>query len=307
MISNYNDSRCLSVVIPVFNNEGSIAKTHSKITEVLKRDLPDITYRIIFVNDGSTDNSLLELNDLKGVEIVKLTRNFGQESAILAGYSKVNKGPVITMSADLQDPPELITAMYRSYSAGSDVVICHREARAEGFTKKIFPKIAYFFLKKANSEFPKGGFDFFLMSQRALETFKKIEVRNRFFQGDVLWAGYPTAFIPYVRLDRMVGRSQYTFSKKLKIFLDSAFSTSFFPIRVISVVGLTIAFSGFVYAAAIILNKFFGNTPFRGWSPIMLSIMIIGGLNILMLGVVGEYVWRIYDEVKRRPSYVIDE
>jgi polyisoprenyl-phosphate glycosyltransferase len=146
-----------------------------------------------------------------------------------------------------------------------------------------------------------------LMSRRAMDTFNAVDVRNRFFQGDLLWAGYPTSLIPYVRQKRTIGRSQYTFWKKTKNFLDAFLDASYLPIRFISATGVLTAFVGFAYTATVVVSWALHQTPFTGWAPIIMSVMIVGGLNMLMLGIVGEYVWRIYDEVRKKPNYVVKD
>jgi hypothetical protein len=146
-----------------------------------------------------------------------------------------------------------------------------------------------------------------LMARRVVDSFNSIEVRNRFFQGDLLWMGYKTTFIPYTRAKRTIGRSQYTFAKRLKNSLDAILDSSYLPIRFISVAGASTAFLGFLYALNIAWTRFRHGTPFTGWAPIMILLLVIGGMLMLMLGIIGEYVWRIYDEVKKKPNYVIRE
>jgi dolichol-phosphate mannosyltransferase len=143
------------------------------------------------------------------------------------------------------------------------------------------------------------------MNRRVVDAFNAIEVRNRFFQGDLLWLGYRTAFIPYTRLKRTIGRSQYTFAKRLKNSLDAILDSSYLPIRFISAAGAFTALLGFLYALNIAYTRIRHNVPFTGWAPIMILILIIGGVLMLMLGIIGEYVWRIYDEVKGKPNYVV--
>jgi dolichol-phosphate mannosyltransferase len=166
-------------------------------------------------------------------------------------------------------------------------------------------RIFYRIIRMSFPQMPAGGFDYVLMARRVVDSFNQIEVRNRFFQGDLLWMGYKTTFVPYTRAKRTIGRSQYTFAKRLKNSLDAILDSSYLPIRFISAAGAVIAFLGFLYALNIAYWRFTHDVPLPGLAPIMILILVIGGLLMLMLGIIGEYVWRIYDEVKKKPNYVI--
>jgi dolichol-phosphate mannosyltransferase len=253
-------------------------------------------------------NELLELHKLDGkVKILSFSRNFGQVAAIIAGLKITTGDSTVIMSADLQEPIELITEMITEWQKGNDIVICKREEREDGFVTSIFSKFFYTLMNLGNSKIPKGGFDFMLLDQKANAELNKIDERNRFFQGDVLWLGFGVKFIKYNRLKRTIGKSQWTLSKKIKYFIDGLINTSYLPIRFMSFFGLITALSGFIYSIIIIYNRFINNTPFKGWAPIMVLILIIGGLIMLMLGLIGEYIWRIYDETRKRPIYIIKD
>jgi glycosyltransferase involved in cell wall biosynthesis len=301
----------ISFVIAVYRNERAISETYAKLREQLDGPLSEYDYEIVFVDDGSDDNSLAELLSLREaderVKVISFTRNFGQMAAMLAGFQRASGDAVINLSADQQDPAELIPKMVAQWQAGSDVVICYRTERADSLLAKLHSKVAYALLRLSVPNLPAGGFDYVLMSRRAMDTFNRVDVRNRFFQGDLLWAGYPASLIPYVRQKREIGRSQYTFWKKTKNFLDAFLDASYLPIRFISAVGVLIALLGFLYAITVVLAWFFDGTPFTGFAPLIMAVMIIGGLNMLMLGIIGEYIWRIYDEVRKKPNFVIQE
>ena len=303
--------KTLSIVIAVYCNEGAISRTHEKLLSLFEGPLAGYAPEIVYVDDGSPDNSLSELLQLKGsdprVKVLTFTRNFGQMAAMLAGFKQATGDAVINISADLQDPAELIPLMVDHWKGGSDVVICYRTDRADGLAARLHSRLAYAALRLAIPQLPSGGFDFVLMSRRAMDTFNAVDVRNRFFQGDLLWAGYPTSLIPYVRQKRTIGRSQYTFWKKTKNFVDAVLDASYLPIRFISATGMITALLGLLYALTVVASWALGMTPFTGWAPLIMSVMIIGGLNMFMLGIVGEYVWRIYDEVRKKPNYVIKD
>lgn len=299
----------ISFVIPVYRNEGAITRTYEKIRAVLTKDLHDYEYEFMFVDDGSDDGSLQEILDLRAndpnVKAITFTRNFGQMAAMLAGFKQATGDAMINISADLQDPAELIPQMVDRWRNGAELVICHRTDRSDTFASKLFSRVAYGALRISIPQIPSGGFDFVLMDRRALDDFNSIDVRNRFFQGDLLWTGYRTSFIPYVRLKRTIGKSQYNIRKKLKNFLDAFLDASYLPIRFISYAGLITSALGVLYCISIVVSWLFGKTPFSGWAPLMMAILLIGGMIMVMLGIIGEYTWRIYDEVRKKPNYIV--
>jgi glycosyltransferase involved in cell wall biosynthesis len=299
----------ISFVVAVYHNQGAISKTHEKIQSVFTNELTGCDYEIIFVDDGSKDGSLAEILSLKEqnsrVKAITFTRNFGQIAAMLAGFREATGDAIVNISADLQDPVELIPQMVEKWQGGAEIVICNRTDRADSFPAKLFSRLAYAVLRISLPQIPPGGFDFVLMDRKVMDVFNAIDVRHRFFQGDLLWTGYRTSFIPYVRLKRTIGKSQYSFGKKLKNFLDAILDASYLPIRFISLVGLITSALGVLYSVAIVIRWLRGETPFQGWAPIMIVILLLSGLIMVMLGVIGEYVWRINEEVRKRPNYVV--
>lgn len=299
----------ISFIIPVYRNEGSIAITYDKLTGLMQRLGHD--YEFVFINDGSDDGSMDEILSLynkdNNVKVISFSRNFGQAAAIIAGYREVTGDASVNMSADLQEPVELIEEMIARWQQGNEIVICHRIDREDSFIANNASKIFYKMMQYANPKMPKGGFDFILMDRKALDAINQIDERNRFIQGDILWLGFSTVFIPYSRLKRTIGKSQWTLAKKLKYFIDGLLNTSYIPIRLMSLLGICFSAFGFLYALVIAYNRFINNTPFIGWAPIMIIILIIGGLIMLMLGIIGEYVWRTYDETRKRPLYIIKD
>lgn len=299
----------VSFVIPVYRNEKAVSLTYQKIRDVFETTLPQYALEMVFIDDGSDDGSLAELLALRHadprVKVITFTRNFGQMAAMLAGFKQAGGDCVINISADLQDPVEVIPRMIEAWKHGAEIVIGHRTDRDDSWTAKLFSRIAYGLLRLSIPQIPAGGFDFVLMDRVVLDAFNAIDVRNRFFQGDVLWSGHRTTFIPYVRLKRTIGRSQYTLWKKLKTFIDAMVDASYLPIRFISLVGVLTSFAGAIYSLVIVYGWAVHATPFSGWAPIMMAVLLIGGLIMVMLGVIGEYIWRIYDEVRKKPNYVI--
>jgi glycosyltransferase involved in cell wall biosynthesis len=301
----------ISFVVAVYHNEGAVTKTHEKIQSVFSNELAHHEYEIVFVDDGSKDGSLQEILSLREqdpkVKVITFTRNFGQMAAMLAGFKEARGDAIINISADLQDPVELIPQMINKWRDGSETVICYRTDREDPLSSKLFSRLAYSILRMSNSQIPPGGFDFVLMDRKVMDEFNSIDVRHRFFQGDLLWAGYRTSFIPYVRLQRVIGKSQYSFSKKLKNFLDAVLDASYLPIRLISLIGLITSALGVIYSVSIFISWLRNETPFQGWAPLMIVTLLIGGVIMIMLGIIGEYIWRINEEVRKRPNYVIRE
>ena len=299
----------VSVVVAVYHNEGSIRETWVRLRDVFAQSLPQHEYEIVFVDDGSTDGSLAEILAVRAedprVKAVSFTRNFGQMAAMLAGFKEATGDAVINISADLQDPVTLVPQMVEKWEGGAEIVVCFRTDREDGLFARLFSRTAYGVLRMSLPQIPRGGFDVVLMDRAVMDTFNGIDVRHRFFQGDLLWTGYRTCFIPYKRLRRTVGRSQYDLGKKTKNFLDAVLDASYLPIRFISLLGIITAGLGVVYSVTIVVAWLLGDTPFTGWAPIMMAILLVGGLIMVMLGVIGEYVWRINEEVRKRPNYVV--
>jgi glycosyltransferase involved in cell wall biosynthesis len=274
-----------------------------------RRDLAGYEREFVFVDDGSDDGSLPELLAIRErddtVRVVSFTRNFGQMAAILAGLKTATGDLVLHLSADLQDPVELIPRMVQRFVDGAEVVVAFRENREDRLSARLTSRLFYTIIRLSFPAIPSGGFDYVLLARRVVDSFNSIEVRNRFFQGDLLWLGYKTSFIPYTRAKRTFGTSQYTFAKRLKNSLDAILDSSYLPIRFISLVGVLTALTGFLYALDIVYARVLHQVPATGVAAIMVLLLVIGGLLMLMLGIIGEYVWRIYDEVKGKPNYIV--
>ncbi len=303
------DMRTISFVIPVYRNERAVGLTYQKLRSLFDGPLAGWAYEIVFVDDGSDDGSLQELLDIRErdpqVKIVSFTRNFGQMAAMLAGFKEAHGDVILNLSADLQDPVALIPQMVETWEQGNEVVICYRINREDDLMARLTSRLFYRLVRFSYPQIPSGGFDYILLDRVVLDAFNAIDVRNRFFQGDILWFGYRTAFIPYTRQKRVIGRSQYTFAKRLKNALDAILDSSYLPIRFISAVGVCTGLLGFLYALTVIYARVMHRIPFEGWAPIMMAVLVIGGLVMTMLGIIGEYVWRVYDEVRKKPNYIV--
>lgn len=309
-------NKSVSVVIPVFKNEGSILKLIEEL-QLVALNLKKLNWKLklCFVIDGSPDNSeFLLLSERKRLRkekewrVVRLSRNYGQIPAILAGLQLTDEDhPVVVMSADLQDPPKLILELIHEYTKGNDLVILNRVSRDDGFFAKLTSRIAYSILRIENTSVPVGGFDFFLISGRAKSHLLKLQGRFRFFQGDVVKLGFPTSFLSYHREPRLEGASSYTFGKRLQIFIDAFIDSSYIPIKLGIRMGLLISFAGVVLSILSLLNYFRGESPFSGFTAIFCSILLIGGLQLILIGLIGEYLYRTYDSSRGRPLYIVEE
>jgi glycosyltransferase involved in cell wall biosynthesis len=298
----------ISVCFAVYQNEGALTPLYQRITHELKTHFPHHTYELLFVNDGSKDNSLKELLSIKEkdshVRIISFSKNFGQMAAILAGWENATGDCVINMAADLQDPPEQCTLMIREWEAGNEIVISYRNSHGTSSARKLTSRLFY---KMMLPEVPPGGFDFALIDRKPMDAINSLREKNRFYQYDILWAGFKVKFIPYDKQERKIGKSQYNFFKRFRNFYSAFLNVSYVPLRLLTTIGAVVALTGFLYAVTIIWAYLVHKTPFQGWAPIMILLLVIGGLIMLMLGVLGEYIWRILDEVKKRPNYIIDK
>lgn len=308
-----NDTIDYSVIIPVYFNEGSLKKTFTQLNEKVITQNKDKKGEIIFVDDGSGDNSLEELIQIQKenpglVKVVKFTRNFGQYFAKLAGHKLAKGKCMISIAADLQDPPELINLMlYHFFNDKHDIVAGTRTARDESFYRRITSKMFYSILKKlVFKNFPMQGFDFHLVSRRVANLIIANKETNPFFQGQLLWTGFKIKYLSYKRGKRNVGKSRWTLAKKVKLLIDAVLSYSYFPIRLMSVFGLVMSALGFIWAIWIFVGRLLGTTPVKGWAPMMIMILVLSGIQMIMLGIIGEYLWRTLDQVRNRQPYIIE-
>jgi dolichol-phosphate mannosyltransferase len=303
-----------SIIIPVYFNEGSLKKTFQQLNKEVISQNKDKKGEIIFVDDGSEDNSLEELLQIYKenpglVKVVKFTRNFGQYFAKLAGHKLAEGKCMISIAADLQDPPKLINSMLNHFfNNGYDIVAGIRTARDESYYRRITSNMFYWILKKlVFKNFPMQGFDFHLVSRRVANLLVANKEANPFFQGQLLWTGFKIKFLPYKRDKRSSGKSRWTLTKKVKLLIDAVLSYSYFPIRIMSVFGLIMSGLGFIWAIWIFVGRLLGRTPVRGWAPMMIMILVLSGIQMIMLGIIGEYLWRTLDQVRNRQPYIIEE
>jgi glycosyltransferase involved in cell wall biosynthesis len=302
----------LSVVVPVYYNEGTLEILYERLC-AMHEPLADRAHlEIILVDDGSGDRSreILEgiaARDPGRVRIVLLSRNFGSFNAILAGLAYTTGDCIAIISADLQDPPEMIPTMYERWEAGDRTVMAVREKREDPLLARLFSNISYAILRRlALRDFPKGGFDFVLVDRQVRDIIVDMGERNTFLMGLIVWVGFTQSQIHYTRRGREDGESRWTFWNKFKYLVDSILAFSYAPMRFMSAIGFILAFLGLCYALFLIIQRLTFHVDVPGWTALMVVVLVLFGFQFVAMGVTGEYIWRTLDEVRRRPAFIVD-
>ncbi len=304
----------LSVVIPVFNEEAAIRITHERLSGVLeslieKRLIDD--YEIIFVDDGSQDNSFSVLTSLsdksRRLKLLSFSRNFGHQSALIAGIIHSRGDAVVSLDADLQDPPELIETMVEKYREGNDIVYAVRKTRQKDTAfKRITARSFYRVMRALGVDLVYDHADYRLISRRVVDAFRMIKEVNLFLRGIFPYLGFPSVNVYYERQERHAGTTKYPLRKMISFAWQGITSFSNVPLRIASFSGLFISLMSVCLILWALYEKYNGRT-IPGWTSTVIPIFFIGGLNILFLGLIGEYVGKMYLEVKRRPLYIIKD
>jgi len=301
----------LSIVVPLYNEEGNVDELVRRVRAVMAelRDAPP--YELVLVNDGSRDATLLRLRDLAlthhEIVVVNLSRNFGHQLAATAGVDMARGDAVVLMDGDLQDPPELIGAFLERWREGYDVVYAVRRTRkGEGTFKLLTARWFYRVVRRlTNVAIPVDTGDFRLMSRRVVEALKLTRERHRFLRGLVSWVGYPQIGVEYDRDERMWGKTKYPFAKMLRFAIDGITSFSEIPLRFASYLGFAVSIISFLVALYEIWLKLFTGYNLPGYTSTIFAILFLGGVQLIAIGTLGEYVGRIYEQVKGRPLYLI--
>jgi dolichol-phosphate mannosyltransferase len=301
-----------SVIVPVYNEEETIELFYDRITPVL-RSISD-QYEIIFVNDGSTDDSLSLLRGIVAkdpkVVAVSFSRNFGHQIAVSAGIDHARGHAVIVIDGDLQDPPELIPEMLAKWKEGYQVVYAQRKRRkGESLFKKITAFAFYRTLRAMTStDIPLDTGDFRLMDRSVVEVLKNMRERSRFIRGMVAWVGFRQIGVEFERDERFSGKTKYHLSKMIRFALNGIFSFSDKPLKIASYIGLFTSFIGMLMIIWGLYSKIFRpETTIAGWASVFVAVLFFGGIQLFTIGIIGEYISRIYDESKARPLYVVGE
>lgn len=300
----------LSIVIPVYNEEQNIASLFKKLLPVVNR----YNYEIIFVDDGSTDKTAEEIKKEsvrnKSVKLISFTRNFGHQTAQSAGYQYVSGGCSVTLDADLQDPPELIHELIEKWQKNYQIVYAKREERDDSLFKKLTAFIFYRFLNfLSNTPIPKDVGDFRLLDKKVVFFLNTLPEHSRFLRGLVSWGGFSSTFVSFKRGKRFKGKTHYPFSKMINFALDGIISFSTKPLKIASYLGFltsTLGIMGIVYA---LFRRLFLPHEYwvTGWTTLFIAIMFFGGIQLMTIGVIGEYIGKIYQEIQKRPHFLIKE
>ncbi|MEI6886866.1 MAG: glycosyltransferase family 2 protein [bacterium] len=300
----------LSIIVPCKNESEVLNEFYSKTIEVLNKITNN--YEIIFINDGSTDNTFEIMMGLyekdKNIIILNLSRNFGKEIALTAGLDYSTGDAVIPIDADLQDPPELMIALWTKWQEGFDVVYATRmERKGETLIKKFTAYMFYIVIAKlVNIKIPKNTGDYRLMDKKVVKALKSLKERNRFMKGIFSWVGYKQTGVMYNREPRFAGKSKFNFLKLTAFAIEGITSFTYKPLRIASILGILTFLFSILYSLFIVIHKLTtGNDP-SGYASTVIFILFFGGIQLLSIGLIGEYVGRIYDEVKQRPLYIID-
>ena len=297
----------LSIVIPVFNEAENLPMLHARLTDAMNQ--VGVDYEIVLVDDGSKDQSpeilkRLESEDRR-VVVVEFARNFGHQVAISAGLEHSRGRVVCIMDADLQDPPEVLPTFLAKWQEGWEVVYAVRTERKEWWGKRLAYAVFYRLLQRvANIEIPLDAGDFCVMDRRVVDELVGMPERNRFVRGIRSWVGFKQIGVPYERQARHAGAPKYTFRKLLYLALDGLISFSHTPLRIITILGFTVSLLSFLVASFYIIKKFTLGTGVPGFTTLVVSIFFLAGIQLMTIGVIGEYIGRISDEVKHRPLYI---
>jgi dolichol-phosphate mannosyltransferase len=304
--------KLITYIFPIYNEAGNLDLLY-KTVKRLQNEHQSFDYENVFVNDGSRDDSLDLLIELqqhdKTLTVLDLSRNFGHQIAVTAGLDIANGDAVIIMDSDLQDPPKVSFELIKKWQEGYDVVYAQRRSRKDTFFKKATATIFYRVLQKlAEINIPRNTGDFRLMDRRVVDEIKKFKEHNRFLRGMVSFVGFRQTAVQFDRDERHAGVTGYPLKKMLKFAADGIFSFSTYPLKFIRNVGFFVsglAFLGILYA--IVMKIFFPSITIEGWTFIVISILFIGGIQIIMIGVLGSYIGRIYVEAQNRPLYIIKD
>jgi polyisoprenyl-phosphate glycosyltransferase len=302
----------ISVIVPLYNEELVIGEMYKKLSEVMRGT--GLPYEIVMVNDGSGDRTMELAREIcaadPNIKLIDFSRNFGHQFAITAGMDRSSGKAVVVIDADLQDPPEVIPEMIRKWQEGYHVVYGVRDKReGESWFKLLTASAFYRILKRMTSvNIPVDTGDFRLVDRQALNVFNNMRERARFVRGMVSWVGFKQTEVRYVRHERFAGETKYPFSKMLKFAIDGLLAFSQVPLRLASGLGLISSLVSFVFIVyGLVMKYLYPEQVIPGWSSLFSAVLFIGGIQLICLGVLGEYIGRIYEEIKQRPLYIIQE
>lgn len=302
----------VSLLIPAYNEEDSLGLLYNELNKVIDT-IPGYEFEILFVNDGSNDNSLDILRNLQKrdsrINYISFSRNFGKETAMAAGFDYVSGDAVVIMDADLQDPPQLIKEMIMYWEEGYDDVYAKRRSREGETWFKKFTSSAFYRLLQRMTKIPiqEDTGDFRLLDRRAIESLKKLREKQRYTKGMFSWIGFNKKEILFDRKPRAAGETKWNYLKLFNLALEGVTSFTTFPLRISTILGILVSIFSIVYMFVILIKSMIWKDPVKGYPSMMVTILFLGGVQLISLGIIGEYVGRIFNETKYRPLYIIDE
>jgi glycosyltransferase involved in cell wall biosynthesis len=299
----------ISVVVPAYNEESGLDIFHRRLLRALA---PLDSWEVVYVNDGSSDGTLAIMEAARRgddrVAVLSLSRNFGKETAITAGLDHAGGDAVVVIDADLQDPPELIPELIAHWQAGFDMVYAKRRSRAgESWLKRGSARLFYLLMQHMGDlKMPQDTGDFRLMSRRVVDAVCQLREQHRFMKGLFAWVGYPTTFVLYDRDPRCSGVSKWSYWKLWNLALEGITSSTLMPLKLATYVGLAVALLSVVYAAEVMVKTMIIGNPVAGYPSLMTVVLFLGGVQLMFLGMIGEYLGRVFDETKQRPLYLVE-
>ncbi len=299
----------ISLVVPVYWNATTLPALKQAF-EAIANQFPQDRFEFVFTDDGSGDHSFEILSALAAqdarVRVVKLSRNFGSNAAILAGLTHCTGDCAVVISADLQDPPELIPEMLAHWKVGKEVVLAARRERDDPFPSRFFATVFNRLFKRfVFPEFPDKGFDFMLIDRAVIDILVHLREKNSYIFGQVMWVGFNREVVYYDRRAREHGQSRWTFTKKVKYFIDAFSAFSYLPLRLSTTIGFIMGGLGFLYTLVVVGLNIFNSVPIQGWSSLIVVVLIASGTQLILLGILGEYLWRVLDETRKRPPFIV--
>jgi polyisoprenyl-phosphate glycosyltransferase len=301
----------ISVIAPLLNEEDNIYELYNRLSLVLKKI--NINYEIILVDDGSTDQTLNAIQKIASgdntVKYISFSRNFGHQVAIFAGLEKCRGENIVLIDGDLQDPPEIIEPLLEKLKEGYNIVYAKRTARAgETYLKKATAKFFYRILKKITTvNIPLDTGDFRIMDRKVCEELLKMREHNKFLRGQIAWLGFRESFVEYSREERKKGNSNFSYGKMLSFAFDGITGFSDFPLKIARTSGFIVSFFAFLLILYVLFAKLVWGHTITGWASIMVAVLFLGGIQLLSIGIIGEYISRINDSVRNRQLYIIDK
>ncbi len=301
----------ISIIIPVYFSENNLKPLYDDLSCKLLLNTK-YEWEIVMINDGSGDQSYGVMQELAAmdqrIKIFSLSRNFGSHAAVLCGLTNCTGDCAVVKAADLQEPTEMVLEMVESWQRGNNVVLAVREGREEGKLQVFFANLYYWLIQKtALPNMPKGGFDVFLLDRKVINVLMQLDEKNSAITGQILWSGFRTDKVYYMRAQRKIGKSRWTLRKKVRLVSDTLFSFSTLPITIVSVIGTCSCGIAVIWAVMVFVSRLMGRITVEGWTALFMFSLFSFGIQMMTLGILGGYLWRTFEASRNRPPYIIED